>query len=144
MPSKGAHQAATLLLAGAVYQGSGILGISSRDQLLVCSGVITGLAITPDHDLAENFASEPFWWLYGYLFKHRGISHKPILGTLTRVIYLALLIVPLFVAWGRWDLVVRFGQSKWLPVWLAGLMAADILHWGLDLTVSKFKGWIND
>ena len=144
MPGKGAHQTATLLLAGAVYQGAGILGASPRDQLLVCSGVITGLAITPDHDLAENFSREPFWFLYGYAFKHRGISHWPVIGTMTRAVYLALLVVPLFVAWGRWDLVVWFGQSKWLPIWLAGLMAADALHWGLDLTVSKFKGWIRE
>lgn len=55
--------------------------------------------LTPDLDLAyknrlfslKGLLTFPFIF-YSLIFRHRGISHLPIIGTLTRLIYLSLLI----------------------------------------------------
>ena len=139
MPSRDIHQATTLLLAGSVYALSATWGYSPQEQMLTVSGILTGVVITPDMDLAENFSGEPFWYLYGRLFKHRGISHWPVIGTLTRMIYMAIFLVPALFAFGwGWWLIVQL-QGKWFYIWAVGLMAADALHYGLDISVSKMK-----
>lgn len=142
MPSKDIHQATTLILAGSVYALSASLVETPRDQLLAVSGILTGVVITPDMDLAENFKGEPFWYLYGRLFKHRGISHAPVVGTLTRVLYMVIFAAPVFLlmGWGWW-LSDRL-MDLWSYVWLGGLVLADVFHYVLDISVSKFNEWI--
>ncbi|MDE3048256.1 MAG: DUF2227 family putative metal-binding protein, partial [Verrucomicrobiota bacterium] len=58
---------------------------------------------------------------YSYLFRHRGISHMPVVGTLTRVLWLSLLL------WLFCGLTLP-------PLWfaLAGLAVADLFHILLD------------
>jgi len=143
MPSKDIHQATTLIFAGSVYALSATWGYSPKEQMLAVSGILTGVVITPDMDLAENFKGEPFWYLYGRLFKHRGISHWPVIGTLTRMIYMVILAVPvvLLMGWGWW-LSDRL-TDLWSYVWLGGLVLADVLHYVLDISVSRFKKWIS-
>ncbi len=71
-----------------------------------------------------------YWSLpYGLLFKHRGVSHWPIVGTLTRVVFMGLWGIPalMWFAGMQWADVV--GYSAW---GLAGLMAADLVHCGAD------------
>ncbi|MBX7066097.1 MAG: metal-binding protein [Parachlamydiales bacterium] len=60
---------------------------------------------------------------YSYLFRHRGISHMPIVGTLTRVLWLG------FFFW------LVFGWTL-PPLWFAlgGLATADLFHILLDKT----------
>lgn len=68
---------------------------------LVC-GAVCGWLTTPDIDLITLTREErrmrravPFfgrlwvayWAAYGSFFSHRGISHAPVLGTLTRAVY---------------------------------------------------------
>lgn len=139
MPGEDIHRAATLTLAGVTFVAAAGFVSSDREQLLSIIGVLTGVLVTPDMDLAENFSGEPLWYLYGRLFKHRGVSHWPVIGTLTRVVYLALFAVPVIVAWGRWDWLVYQISGKWFYVWLIGLTAADVLHGALDITVSRIK-----
>jgi uncharacterized metal-binding protein len=85
----------------------------------------------PDVDLARNirlFSLKGLLTLpfrpYSYLFAHRGISHMPLIGTLTRVVwlwlFLALMQVPLNLNWEY----AGFG--------IAGLAAADMIHVMLD------------
>lgn len=144
MPNRDMHQASTLMLAGAAYAVAGKFTSSPSERALVVSGILTGAVITPDLDLAENFADEHSWILYGLLFKHRGISHWPVIGTLTRAVYLGLLVVPLFIAWGKWELIRSWILSIWFMVWLAGLVAADVLHWLMDISSTKIKRWLRE
>ena len=139
MPSEDLHRAATLTLAGVTYAAAAGFTSTPRQQLLSISGVVTGVLITPDMDLAENFSGDPLWYLYGRLFKHRGISHWPVVGTLTRVIYLAVFSVPLFIAWGKWGWLVGQIKGRWFWIWLAGLMAADALHYVMDISSTRLK-----
>jgi len=103
-------------------------------------GCASGIALSPDADIAGLTEGETwvihklpvigwlwagYWWVYGKLLPHRGISHWPIAGTATRLLYLA---IPLLIlAW-------RFQLSFWpLPplawAWAAGLAWSDVLHW---------------
>lgn len=139
MPSKDIHQASTLLLAGAVYYLMGDQAASPREQILSVSGIITGLYISPDMDLAENFQGEPFWYLYGKLFKHRGVSHWPMIGTLTRLAYMGILLVPFVYIFGYgWWLEAQI-RSGLFTVWALGLSLSDFLHYMLDITVTRIK-----
>lgn len=96
--------------------------------------------LTPDLDLATSRPSKRWgilrliWLPYAWLFPHRGLSHRPFLGALTRVLYLAAI-----AGLGLWLLDtlgyhLRFnfpvGQS-WLS-FFAGIFVADLLHLFLD------------
>lgn len=77
------------------------------DNIYLAIGLLLGTIITPDYDFNKiyikklikkipvlGFFWNLYWYPYSLLFKHRGISHNLILGTITRVIYLCL---PLFI-----------------------------------------------
>jgi Uncharacterized metal-binding protein len=96
--------------------------------------------LTPDLDLATSRPSKRWgilrliWLPYAWLFPHRGLSHRPFLGALTRVLYLAAI-----AGLGLWLLDtlgyhLRFnfpvGQN-WLS-FFAGIFVADLLHLFLD------------
>ena len=63
--------------------------------LFIASFVYTTLFMSPDVDLAhqnklfslKGLLTFPFR-LYSHLFSHRGLSHMPFIGTLTRILYL--------------------------------------------------------
>ncbi|MCI5051774.1 MAG: DUF2227 family putative metal-binding protein [Simkaniaceae bacterium] len=81
-----------LLIAVGVY-----FFTSSNEELLVFSGVFTytTLFMSPDMDVANKIKllsvrgilSIPFR-LYAYFFRHRGISHSVLFGSLTRILWL--------------------------------------------------------
>ena len=97
---------------------------------MVGLGVLSSAALTPDLDmgrsvgviaLAPSFVKKAWvtaWSPYARLFKHRGISHKVGLGTLTRLMYLS-------------PLLFFTGINWW---WVLGLMLGDTLHILLDYT----------
>jgi uncharacterized metal-binding protein len=112
-------------------------------------GCLAGLVISPDLDLRGISYAEWVWTripLIGWLLtgiwftywlvypklvrRHRGISHVPVIGTLTRVAYLA----PLVTVIGYWagvsptlELAVVLGSG------VIGLAISDLGHWGRDL-----------
>lgn len=95
-------------------------------------GMLLGVFVNPDLDIAEKLRG---WWgfiwkIYGKLFRHRGISHFPVFGTLTRVIYIMVpsIVVFYFLGIDFWDL-----PHKFLLFMLAGLCVSDIIHLCLDL-----------
>lgn len=106
-------------------------------------GILWGTLMSPDMDLAENgnisihvirkrsrglaFLWRWFWYPYGRMFTHRGISHVPVIGTLTRLVYF-------FPAWPVWWWL---GDWTW-PV-VAGIIIADVLHVAADKIVSGVK-----
>ena len=131
MPNKPAHDIA-LEITGI---GLGVVGtiLYGLDGIVILVGVLSGLVLTPDLDQMERKVG--FWWLYGKLFKHRGASHIPVLGTLTRVVY-AGIIPAVAITWlGAW------GALPWrtMAIWFAGLCIADIVHITMDITWSFLK-----
>lgn len=105
----------------------------------VAVGMAIGWFITPDMDVDGGTHEEQRWligpvlrvifWPYAKAFKHRGISHWPIFGTLTRLLYLFgpawLLCVALGVTWPTIE-------PRYLWWALGGWAAQDTLHWVLD------------
>lgn len=100
--------------------------------------------MNPDMDLSHQiklfslrgFFSLPFRF-YSRIFRHRGISHKPILGSLTRIIWLFAFLALIFYLI---DLpfeakgLVRFYHTyqKELLFGFVGISSADICHLILD------------
>lgn len=113
-------------------------------------GCLLGLFIDPDLDQEMVTSSEwrviklpvvgkllgsawvGLWMPYALMMPHRGLSHMPILGTLTRVGYLSLIFeVVFFVATGHLWFVGQ-DQLPFVFAALLGLMTSDILHWARD------------
>ncbi|MCX7750606.1 MAG: metal-binding protein [Candidatus Bipolaricaulota bacterium] len=130
------------VLAGAAL-GAG------RGSLIWFSGAYVGasLFLSPDLDLATSRAARRWrgarilWRPYAALFRHRGISHSPFLGPLTRLVYLGLL------GGIGWAILHRlagvpfpraFPTDSLIPV-LAGLYLPQLLHVALDRLVSTEK-----
>jgi len=145
MPQGRTHLAFELAtLPGWVALGAALR--TGRVPLVFFTGayVLASLFLSPDLDLAKSDASRRWrrarflWWPYALLVRHRGISHSPLFGPLTRVVYLAALGAAL---WAILHIMVGvpFPQSvPWesaLPV-LAGLYLPHLLHVVLDRTVS--------
>jgi len=118
--------------------------------LAVAGGCALGAMIGPDLDIDHRtegeriawrlgsgfgYAFQVWWYPYALLFKHRSPwTHLPLVGTLGRLLYVALTLSPLVaLAWaGGWrpsaDPLVR-----WYAVWaLAGLAVSDAAHWLMD------------
>ena len=94
----------TILTGGlAVLGGAALLGV--LHPLHAGAGVlglVAGHLVTPDLDVDAitheerralragcfGWAWVAWWWPYARLMAHRGLSHAPLLGTLTRAVYL--------------------------------------------------------
>lgn len=75
-----------------------------------------------------------YWMPYSLLMKHRGISHTPVIGTLTRLLYVSPVI---YIIWLLLNTLPD--SSKWIPylgvpslATVVGLAISDILHWVRD------------
>lgn len=147
-----------LLLMGAVafYFREDLIQKFGRDRL-VEHGAAFAVAylfgtflLSPDLDLKDNVSARNwgllrlFWRPYAALFRHRGVSHAPLLGTLTRIIYMAVLLYVVVAALNAlFDLKVRMSfhdlrEANWnlALTALAGVCAPDLLH---VLTDRAFK-----
>jgi len=116
-------------------------------------GCFCGIFISPDLDMQQRTVSETtllrwslgigylwvfLWYPYAMLFRHRGISHTPIFGTVTRIVYLlgmALLVQHLAhsfadAQWNIWPWIHQHWQ--YIAIFSAGLAIADLGHWVLD------------
>ena len=140
MPSYATHVSVNLLLglplslAAMKYMASSSL----TDLTAFSAAFIYGtLFFHPDLDLARNtrlfsikgILSLPFR-PYSYLFKHRGISHIPILGTLTRILWLGALFTLFYLFLDR--PIPSLDEIPYLLFGSIGLMAADLFHITLD------------
>lgn len=80
-----------------------------------------------------------YWMPYALLMKHRGISHTPVLGTFTRLLYLfALPIAGIFLSSSQDTVLPVLGSLTpiTLPL-VVGLIVSDIGHWYRDGTGFK-------
>lgn len=143
MASGATHKAITFgastLLLGAGWYVSPSLAVAAS------TGCLFGLWCQPDRDHVAG--KSPIWFWYSRAFKHRGISHWPIIGTCTRLAYLS---VPFLICWGWLEVGLWLSRATippWgLPIWgwqavgcwLVGLMLSDILHW-----IADWKMWLS-
>lgn len=138
--------------------------------LIAGLGCLLGVISSPDLDLEAWSISELiwfkipiigytlgyiwswFWYPYASVMPHRGLSHNPVFGTLTRVIYF-IVGVPLNFIWIKALILIYLGESVTMaalmtvPMWwltlltgnlgivfllIVGLYVADISHVGRD------------
>ncbi|OGG43706.1 MAG: hypothetical protein A3F84_27330 [Candidatus Handelsmanbacteria bacterium RIFCSPLOWO2_12_FULL_64_10] len=145
-----------LMAAAALYFWDDLVQRFGRDRLVEQSAVFTisylfgTFLLSPDLDLKDNVSAKNwgllrlFWRPYAALFRHRGISHAPIAGTLTRILYMAAVIyVVVAAANALFDMKIRMSfrdlrAANWnlALTALAGVCLPDLLH---VLTDRAFK-----
>jgi len=125
--------------------------------------VLGTFLLSPDLDLKHSKPSKRWkalkilWRPYQKKSKHRGISHIPLLGTFTRLLYIFLIITALyyllyFFLSHYWQestqkisqlnpliLVEELAYKEWTFYALLGLIASEIIHISLDLLWSFWK-----
>jgi uncharacterized metal-binding protein len=125
--------------------------------------VLGTFLLSPDLDLKHSKPSKRWkalkilWRPYQKKSKHRGISHIPLLGTFTRLLYIFLIITALyyllyFLLSYYWQestqkisqlnpfiLVEELAYKEWTFYALLGLIASEIIHISLDLLWSFWK-----
>ena len=141
---------ALLLIAAAVAVAGGWIadGNEWRQPALsfVAAYLFSSLLLSPDMDLARSNPQNRWgilrvlWWPYARLFRHRGWSHNPLLGPLSRVLYLGVIVALLWTGLHYWlsvemvelgDLVKwwkRQLEEEWLWALIAGLLLPNELH----------------
>ncbi len=104
--------------------------------------------MSPDVDVFGSGPIRRWGWLsilwlpYSLIFSHRGISHVPIIGTLTRIAYLGVLalIISLIVVRDAGALERWLRAHQYELCWVAaGMFVADTLHTFLDGVVTWLK-----
>ena len=98
--------------------------------------------LSPDLDLPDSDPAKSWgilrviWRPYARVFKHRGLSHAPVLGTLTRVMYLCgVLYIAATVARSLVGFELPVSAYDWpmlvvpeTACVMAGLVGADLIH----------------
>lgn len=110
---------------------------------------LSTFVLSPDLDLAtsqiaKNWGRLKFLsWGYSKVFHHGQFSHRPVLGTLSRYVYvfLILFILAWMVSVGGFSLPLDFLKSNgdWVGWAFFGSCCADIVHWFLDITTTYHK-----
>lgn len=150
MPSGKTHAAwsgALTVTCGAAYGVAWVVGmepVAPLEALAMMAGLVTGILITPDIDMAQVTHEEKrlskiplvgwlikglwgiYWRAYCRGIKHRSpLSHEPLRSTLIRVAYLCYLWLPLLFFFPHWPWYLA-------PYLLIGWVAQDTLHIVLD------------
>lgn len=147
MASGKVHLAANrLVLPGVVIATAIGTALAGFDPLITSLGsglgMFFGQWVEPDLDMVNRTESEIraieancflhlwvwYWIPYARIFSHRGISHVPILGTVTRLVYLLPFVYVLWHCSGA--------LFNWI---ILGLILSDILHWLLDKCPLNFR-----
>ena len=145
-----------LIGGGGLYFWGDLVRRFGHDRLIehcavfIVSYLFGTFLLSPDLDLKDNASAKNwglfrlFWRPYAALFKHRGISHAPIVGTLTRILYMVAVIYVVVAAMNTLlDMKIRMSLHDLRGVnWnlaltaLAGVCLPDLLH---VLTDRAFK-----
>ena len=92
-----------------------------------------------------SFAWYIIWEPYALLLTHRGISHWPIIGTLTRIWYLSLVCyIPGFeylFEYFRPFLLLDLSNKEYILYYVSPIYLSDIVHISVDFFESKIKGY---
>lgn len=78
------------------------------------------------------------WWPYKVIFKHRGLSHNPIIGPLSIVINFALIVALLLLLMG---IELHKGHLRFIVVATIGMVLSMEVHIISDFLVSKMKSY---
>jgi len=127
-------------IVGTTYVFTFYNQVERNTFLYVTIGMLIGGLITPDYDLETILTKEmikkvpiigrlwcAYWKPYADNFTHRGVSHDPIIGTLTRAVY------------GFWWLFAFFDPpEKFIYYVMVGWYIQDFSHYILDLPFSKW------
>lgn len=152
MPDGRVHTLTTMALSGALAYASYRAGYPLTTTAALAGGALSGLLLSPDLDVDRGSISMAhvqrisgcligmlwsiLWKPYALIIHHRSpLSHFPILGTVIRLAYVALiglLIMSVLRFTGINNLPVL---PAWWPWSVAGLALADLLHFILDQTL---------
>ncbi len=150
MPSGKTHFAFELVLWPLFLAGYDWFLQPTTTELTLFTGayIFSSLLLSPDLDLYRNRARRRWgplgfiWTPYAKLFKHRGLSHSLLFGTMTRLLYLTLLfsLVAVGLAYAGLALPGKLQiEPRLLLIAYAGLALPNLLHVLLDRLVSAFK-----
>lgn len=107
--------------------------------------IYSTLFMSPDMDLANKIKLFSFkgvmtlpFRIYSFFFRHRGLSHNLIFGTLTRVLFLTLLFTSLLYLFDHsisQNLFLNFLRSykSYIIYGFFGIFTADFCHLLLDI-----------
>ena len=104
--------------------------------------IFATLFLSPDLDIS----SKPYkrwgilrilWWPYKELFKHRGLSHHPVIGPLSIVLNLAVIVAAVFLIIG---IDYEAIPSSLMVSSITGMVLSIEVHIISDNVVSKVKG----
>lgn len=156
MPSGQTHAAFSAAAGLGMYYALG--GWQQPEALAAAGGCLLGIIVTPDLDVdqptrahyvvgrrfgAPGFAVWRLIWLpYGLAIGHRSwVSHLPLVSTLIRLGYMALIGWLLLAAVRMLGVTmpVMTAPPVWWPWAVIGLAVSDLLHWGTDLSWSWIK-----
>jgi len=148
------HAAGTLVLSPLAAGGAWWLTNGDVTTATIAgAGCLSGLFISPDLDMEAVTVSEYWlvrwtlglgwlwvmlWYPYALIAKHRSwLSHAPIIGTVGRLAYLALVYLGVAALLRNFLTIELPTLPIWLswPQWLifaGGLTVSDIGHWWLD------------
>ena len=140
------HSSFNLLIALPLFLAIGYYYLHLGRISLIAFGTIFSygtLFLSPDLDLAylikptsiRGLLSLPFR-PYSRFFRHRGLSHVPFVGTLTRVVWLSLIILGVFylLNMGHQSFLSFIKAHREIFLYsLGGLVAADLCHLLLDI-----------
>ncbi|ABE51616.1 metal-binding protein [Methanococcoides burtonii] len=137
-----------IILAGIFYLIMGNLSEMAARYLdiytisvLSLSYIFATFFLSPDLDIE----SKPYkrwkmfrilWWPYKVIFKHRGLSHNPIIGPLSIVINLALIVALLLLFMG---VELHQGHSRYIIAATTGMILSMEIHIISDFLISKMK-----
>ncbi len=153
MPSGRTHlriETGLFVVAASVVAWLGAIGAVRADlgAPFLCGYLFSSLFLSPDLDLRASRpmrrwgALRVLWIPYAAAFRHRRISHHPLLGPTTRLAYLggwialvswlvaAALGRPPSISWPGWPMMIAFLAGAYLP---------NEIHIVADLIVSAWK-----
>lgn len=148
MPSGKVHLACELGTLPVWAAIGGTLGVERTPLVLFTAAYVgASLFLSPDLDLVHTDAARRWraarflWAPYAALFRHRGVSHSPVFGPLTRLAYL---VVVGGAVWTVLHVVAgvpfpsSFPRDSVLPV-LVGIYLPQLLHVLLDRGVTRLR-----
>lgn len=149
MPSGKTHIAFELFLWPIFIAGYAWFLKPPMEDLTVFAGtyLFSSLFFSPDLDLRRNSSRRRWgplgfiWTPYTKVFKHRGVSHSLVFGTMTRLLYLTALsgLVLLGLLYAGMVLPQVKVEPHLLLIAYAGLAIPNIVHATLDRIVSALK-----
>ena len=153
MPSGSAH---LKIEAGLLFGWTGLAGYLLSERAITVKMILSFvlayafsmLFLSPDLDLARSCAAGRWgsarwlWAPYALIFRHRGLSHHPLLGPLTRILYLGVgagaLFAAVFVLIGEAVRIVVPPAGLLLSV-LVGLYVPNLTHILADRATSAWR-----